>query len=116
MPAPRPEPDVTMPAGNEKKGAKLFKAKCAQCHTAEKGGAAKSGPPLWGIFGRDAGAGDFGAFSDAIKNSGITWSEKHMFQFLVNPKKYLVGTKMVFAGLKKDQERADLIAYMATLK
>jgi cytochrome c len=105
-----------MPAGNEKKGAKLFKAKCAQCHTAEKGGAAKSGPLLWAIFGQEAGTGDFGAYSDSIKKSGITWSEKHMFQFLINPKKYLVGTKMVFAGLKKDQERADLIAYMATLK
>ena len=55
------------------------------------GGAAKSGPPLWGIFGREAGTGEFGAYSDANKNSGITWSDKHMFQFLVNPKKYMVA-------------------------
>jgi cytochrome c len=71
---------------------------------------------LWGIFGREAGTGEFGAYSDANKNSGITWSDKHMFNFLINPKKYMVGTKMVFAGLKKEQERADLIAYMQTLK
>jgi len=113
--APIPEPDVEVPKGNKKKGAKLFKAKCAQCHTAEKGGAAKSGPPLWGIFGREAGSGAFGAYSDAINNSGITWSEEHMFEFLIKPKKYLVGTKMVFAGIKKEKERADLIAYMQTL-
>ena len=53
MPA---EPEVNVPAGNAKKGAKLFKAKCAQCHTAEKGGAAKQGPPLWNLIGREAGA------------------------------------------------------------
>ena len=52
MPA---EPEVDVPAGNVKKGAKLFKAKCAQCHTAEKGGAAKQGPPLWNLMGREAG-------------------------------------------------------------
>jgi len=58
----------------------------------------------------------FGAYSAANKNSGIVWSQKPMFQFLINPKKYLVGTKMVFAGLKKGQERADWIAYLSSSK
>jgi len=107
-----PEPTIDVPAGNAKKGAKLFKAKCAQCHTAEKGGAAKQGPPLWGVYGREAGTGEFGAYSDANKTSGIVWSDKHMFEYLVNPKKYIVGTKMVFAGMKKDSERADLCAFL----
>ena len=62
------------------------------------------------------GSGEFGAYSDAMKGSGMNWSEKHLYQFLINPKKYVVGTKMVFAGLKKDAERADLIAFLAGCK
>merc|ERR1712048_99850 len=108
------EPDVEVPAGDSKKGAKLFKAKCAQCHTIEKGGLAKQGPPLHGLFGRQSGTMEGFAYSDANKGSGIIWSDKHMFEYLVNPKKYIPGTKMVFAGIKKEKERADLIAYMTT--
>ena len=64
------------------------------------------------VYGREAGTGEFGAYSDANKTSGIVWSDKHMYEYLVNPKKYIVGTKMVFAGMKKDSERADLCAFL----
>jgi len=108
----RAEPDVEVPDGDVKKGAKLFKAKCYQCHTIEAGGNSKQGPPLWGVMGRASGTVDGFAYSEANKTSGIIWSDKHMFEYLVNPKKYIQGTKMVFAGLKKPAERADLIVYM----
>merc|ERR1712224_186122 len=104
-----------IPEGDVKKGAKLFKAKCAQCHTIEEGGNVKQGPPLWGIYGKASGTADGFTFSEANKGSGIVWSEKHMFEYLVNPKKYIPGTKMVFAGMKKPKERADLVAYVAQM-
>jgi len=106
------EPNIEVPEGDVKKGAKLFKAKCAQCHTCEKGGNVKQGPPLFGIFGRTSGQADGFTYSEANKDSGIVWSDKHMFEYLVNPKKYMPGTKMVFAGVKKEKERADLCEYL----
>eukprot|EP00747_Dinoflagellata_sp_TGD_P120890 gnl/TRDRNA2_/TRDRNA2_173343_c0_seq1.p1 gnl/TRDRNA2_/TRDRNA2_173343_c0~~gnl/TRDRNA2_/TRDRNA2_173343_c0_seq1.p1 ORF type:complete len:115 (+),score=32.58 gnl/TRDRNA2_/TRDRNA2_173343_c0_seq1:120-464(+) len=107
------EPEVDVPSGDMKKGAKLFKAKCAQCHNIAKDGTNKQGPNLWGLMGRQSGMVDGFAYSEANKNSGIIWSEKHLWEYLLNPKKYIVGTKMVFAGVKKENERADLITYMA---
>jgi len=109
---PVAEPEVEVPEGNTKKGAKLFKSKCAQCHTLEKGAAGKQGPNLNGLFGRQAGCTDGFEYTGAMKDSGIEWSDKHLYEFTLNPKKYVPGTKMVFAGLKKEKERGDLIAYM----
>merc|ERR1712000_648324 len=102
---PKAEPNVQVPAGDVKKGAKLYKAKCFQCHNIEKGSGNKQGPPLFGIFGRPSGEFDF-AYTEANKKSGIVWSEKHMFEYLRDPKEYIPGTRMVFAGFKKEQERA----------
>merc|ERR1719343_572577 len=77
--------------------------KCTQSDTVEKGGNAKQGAPLWGVIGRTAGTYDGFGYSEANKNSGINWSDKHMFEYLVNPQKCMPGMKMAGAGVKCTQ-------------
>ena len=72
----------------------------------------KVGPNLSGIFGRKTGQADGYSYTDANIKKGITWGEDTMDIYLTNPKKYIPGTKMVFAGIKKDKERKQLIAYL----
>jgi len=98
--------------GDVTKGQKIFKQKCAQCHTCNKDGGNKTGPLLYGLFGRSTGSVGGYDYTAANKEKGIEWNEKTLDVYLTNPKKYIPGTKMVFAGLKKAQERADLIAYL----
>ncbi|KAN0035202.1 hypothetical protein ACTA71_004463 [Dictyostelium dimigraforme] len=113
--------------GNVENGDKLFKARCAQCHTTANGAPNKQGPNLYGLFGRKSGTVAGYAYSDANKNAdvpmdinifkyltklGIMWGEQTLFDYLENPKKYIPKTKMAFAGFKSEQDRADVVAYL----
>lgn len=98
-------------------GEKVF-SKCAVCHTPNKGGANKVGPNLWGIVGiKTAHNADF-KYSNAMMKRGAdggVWDYESLYRYLYAPAKYVPGTKMAFAGIKNDKDRADLIAYLRTL-
>ncbi|MEK1888084.1 MAG: cytochrome c family protein [Phyllobacterium sp.] len=100
------------------RGEAVFK-RCAACHTGEKGGPNKVGPNLWDIVDRPIATHEGFSYSSAIKDFSKggqeKWTFDHLNHFLTSPKGYIKGTAMGFAGDKKDNERADLIAYLRTL-
>ena len=98
-------------AQDVEKGANSFK-KCLPCHAIGPGAANKVGPELNGLDGRHSGqAPDFN-YTDANKNSGIVWNEANFKEYIKDPKAKIPGTKMMFAGVKNDQEVDDLWAYL----
>ena len=101
-------------AGDAAAGAKVFK-KCKACHYVDRK-KNKSGPHLVDIVGRSAGAVEGFKYSKAMAGSGLVWSEATLAGFLAKPKKYLKGTKMSFAGLKKESDIANVIAYLKSAK
>jgi cytochrome c len=96
--------------GDAAKGEKVFK-KCKVCHSFDPG-KKKIGPHLMGVVGRKAGSVEGYKYSKAMAAADITWDEASLDEFLTKPKAFLKKTKMSFAGLKKEGQRADLIAYL----
>ena len=96
-------------------GAKTAK-KCAACHDLDSSGANKVGPGLWNVVNRPIASHEGFSYSEALASKkGQTWDYDHLNHFLTSPKTYAPGTKMSFAGISKDSERADVIAYLRTL-
>jgi cytochrome c len=117
--APAEEPiAVLLASANPEAGAAVFK-KCTACHTAESGGANKVGPNLWNIVNRPLASHEGFAYSAPMKEfaqgGSVVWDYEHLSNFLASPKGYIKGTAMGFAGVKKPDERANLIAYLRTL-
>ena len=94
-------------------GKKVFQ-KCAPCHSVGPGATNKVGPNLSGLVGRKAGSEEGFSYSDAMKNSGLTWDEATLKEYITDPKKKVPGNKMLFPGVKDELERDDLFAYLAS--
>jgi cytochrome c len=101
-------------AGDAEHGKSVFR-QCTVCHSA-KPGENRVGPSLAGIIGEKAGEVPGFNFSKAMKNSGIVWNDKTLDEYLEHPQKVVKGTRMAFPGLKNKKDRADVIAYLKTLK
>lgn len=101
-------------AGDAKAGEQVFK-QCALCHTNEQG-KNKIGPSLFGVVGRTAGTLPGYSYSDAMKNFHKQWTPEELDTYLADPHKVVPGTKMIFPGLKNEQDRQNVIAYLETLK
>ncbi len=103
-------------SGDAKKGVDVFAEECGDCHSTVPG-KNKKGPGLVGVNGRKAGSvADFSGYSDAMKQSGITWAPEKIDAYIAQPKKVVPGGKMKYDGLPDAAARADVIAYLMSLK
>ena len=100
-----------MALGDIKSGEKIFK-KCAACHSINKGGKNKIGPALYNVVGRAVGGVNDYKYSKALASYGKKWTFEELNGFLTKPSSYLKGTKMSYAGLRKEKDRASVIKYL----
>jgi cytochrome c len=107
-----PEPVMALLASADAVAGEKLAKKCTACHVFDKGGANKVGPALWNVVNADKGAVEGFGYSSALAEFGGQWDYAALNAFLAKPKAYIAGTKMNFAGLKKPQDRANMIAYL----
>jgi cytochrome c len=109
-----PDWGTVLPTADVAAGEAVF-AKCKSCHSIEQGGPNGTGPDLWGVVGRKPGSHGGFAYSPAMTDFGAKqpiWDYEHIYEFVKGPQKYINGTKMTFVGLKKPEDRINLIAYL----
>lgn len=107
---------VSTIAGDVAAGKKTFRRKCLGCHTMGKGDPNRTGPNLWGIVGKETGIAEGYRYSTPMRALGGVWGVKELMGFIAGPRTYLPDSKMTFAGIKKEKDRLNLVAYLATLK
>ena len=107
--------DSLFKSADIEKGRKLSK-QCQTCHDFSTNLKIKTGPPLWGLVNREVAVIKDYKYSVAIDQFNKNWTRSELFFFLENPKEYIVGTKMVYKGLKKESDRVNLISYLESLK
>ena len=111
--APKVDFQALMASADASKGEKIFN-KCKACHKIEPGANA-TGPSLYGVVGRKVGTEAGFSYSSAMEGHGGEWTPENIFHFLESPRDYVPGTKMGFAGLKKPEDRVDVIAYLESV-
>lgn len=97
-------------------GIKVAAKSCDVCHSFEKGGKVVYGPNLFDIYGKPAAAIEGYNYSDALRKSGLVWNDKNLAEFVSNPETFVKGTKARFPGLKTAKDKADILAYIKSLK
>ncbi len=118
--APAAAPDIPpigplLAGANVEAGKTLFQRQCFTCHTIDKGGANKVGPNLWNIVGRKKASHEGFSYSSALQAKGGDWTYEDIDHMIFKPTAYVRGTKMAFAGLPKEPDRANIIAYLRTM-
>ncbi len=117
--AAAPAPAITQTAAQTlspkealmKRGEKLYK-RCQTCHTLNEGGKHKVGPNMWDLYGSTAGQKDGFAYSKAMSESGLVWTDETLSAYIENPRKYMPGNRMSYVGLRKPEDREAVLAYI----
>jgi cytochrome c len=100
--------------GDPARGADLFRQNCAACHSPERG-QNLIGPSLYSVVGRAAATASDFSYSNAMKHSGVIWTEDQLMGYLKAPRRYIPGVKMMFPGLDDERDRENVVAFLATL-
>ncbi|MEE2527186.1 cytochrome c family protein [Hyphobacterium sp. HN65] len=115
-PAPPPSVDLSaLPApydtADYDAGRRQFR-RCSSCHTLDQNGSHRVGPNLYGLFGREAGSADNFNYSNALSGAGFIWTPEQLDEWLANPREFLPGNRMSFVGLREEEDRRNVIAYL----